>query len=106
MRGADARRRAETGKIILTSDACERGSHLKDMAQTISELAFDDLDAPPVVVGARNWITPSHELEEHFFPQAQWMIDAFHEKIMPLNNYVASNNFTELEQIRRNKLGV
>ena len=42
----------KTGRILLSSDACERGSHLKDMAQTISELAFDYLDAPPVVVGA------------------------------------------------------
>ena len=39
----------KTGKILLTSDACERGSHLKEMAQTISELAFDYLDAPQVV---------------------------------------------------------
>jgi hypothetical protein len=31
-------------------------------------LAFDDLDAPPVVVGARNWITPAAELEDAFFP--------------------------------------
>ena len=96
----------KTGKILLASDACERGSHLKDIAQTISELAFDYLDAPPVVIGARNWITPSHELEEHFFPQPEWFIDAIHEKIMPLPGHVAKNNFTEVEQIRRNKLGV
>lgn len=96
----------KTGKIVLASDACEKGSHLKDIAQNISELAFDDLDAPPVVIGARNWITPSHELEEHFFPQPSWIIDAISEKIMPLKGHVSQNNFTELEQIRRNKLGV
>lgn len=97
---------AKTGRIILTSDACERGSHLNDMAQTISELAFDYLDAPPVVVGARNWITPAYELEEHFFPQPSWIIDAIHEKILPLKGHTPGENFTELEQIRRNKLGV
>jgi len=96
----------KTGKIVLASDACERGSHLKDMAQTISELAFDYLDAPPVVVGSRNWITPAHELEEFFFPQADWIIDAIHEKIMPLKGHTVKNNFTENEIIRRNKLGV
>ncbi len=96
----------KTGRIILASDACERGSHLKDMAQTISETAFDYLDAPPVVVGARNWITPAHELEHHFFPQPEWLIDAFHEKIMPLKGYVAKNNYTVNEQLRRNRLGV
>jgi len=96
----------KTGRILLSSDACEKGSHLKDIAQNISELAFDYLDAPPVVVGARNWITPSHELEEHFFPQPSTIIDAISEKILPLKGHVSKNNFTELEQIRRNKLGV
>ena len=96
----------KTGKIILASDACERGSHLKDMAQTISELAFDYLDAPAVVIGARNWITPAYELEEYFFPQPEWFIDAIHEKIMPLKGQVAKVNFTPNEQLRINRLGV
>jgi 2-oxoisovalerate dehydrogenase E1 component len=96
----------KTGKILLASDACERGSHLKDMAQTISELAFDYLDAPPVVIGAKNWITPAYELEEHFFPQVDWFIDAIHEKIMPIKGYEAKNNFMPGEQLRINRLGV
>ncbi len=96
----------KTGKILLASDACERGSHLKDMAQTISELAFDYLDAPPVVVGARNWITPAYELEKFFFPQPEWFIDAIHEKIMPLKGHTPQNNFTAGEQLRLNRLGV
>lgn len=96
----------KTGKIVLVSDACDRGSHLKDMAQTISEVAFDYLDAPPVVVGARNWITPAHELENYFFPQAEWIIDAINEKIVPLKGHISQNNFTINEQLRRNRLGV
>lgn len=96
----------KTGRIILASDACERGSHLKDMAQTISELAFDHLDAPPVVIGAKNWITPAYELEQSFFPQPEWFIDAIHEKILPLPGHVAKNNFTSNEQLRINRLGV
>jgi len=96
----------KTGRILLTSDACERGSHLKDMAQTISELAFDYLDAPPVVVGARNWITPAYELENYFFPQPEWILDAINEKILPLKGHVATSNCTANEQIRTNKLGV
>lgn len=96
----------KTGRILLASDACERGSHLKDMAQTISELAFDYLDAPPVVIGARNWITPAYEYEEHFFPQPSWFIDAINEKIVPLKGHVSKQNYTEGEQLRQNKLGV
>lgn len=96
----------KTGRIVLSSDANERGSHLNDIAQNISELAFDYLDAPPIVVGARNWITPAHEHEKYFFPQAEWIIDAIHEKILPLEGHVATSNYTKNEQIRRNKLGV
>ncbi|MBM7582034.1 2-oxoisovalerate dehydrogenase E1 component [Caldicoprobacter guelmensis] len=96
----------KTGKIVITGDACERVSYLKDFAQNITELAFDYLDAPPVVVGARNWITPAHELERFFFPQPDWIIDAIHEKIVPLKGYVPSNNFTANEQLRRSRLGV
>jgi 2-oxoisovalerate dehydrogenase E1 component len=96
----------KTGRILLVSDACTRGSFLKEMAQTISELAFDSLDAPPVVVGSRNWITPAHELEEHFFPQESWIIDVIHERILPLQNHQPEGNFSVQEQIRRNKLGI
>lgn len=96
----------KTGRIVLVSDACERGSHLKDMAQTISELAFDYLDAPPVVIGAKNWITPAFELENSFFPQPEWIIDAINEKILPLKGHVAKTNFTSNEMIRTNKVGL
>ncbi len=96
----------KTGRILLTSDASERGSYLKDMAQRITELAFDELDAPPVVVGSRNWITPAYELEEFFFPGKEWIIDAIHEKIVPLKGHTVKNNFTNAEIIRRGKSGI
>ena len=96
----------KTGKILLASDACERGSVLKEMASVITDLAFDDLDAPPTVVGSRNWITPCYELESEFFPQADWIIDAINERILPIPGYVSKKNFTDNEKIRRAKLGV
>ncbi|WP_303861155.1 thiamine pyrophosphate-dependent enzyme [Alkalibaculum bacchi] len=96
----------KTGRILLTSDACQRNSILNDFAQNISELAFDYLDAPPVVVGSRNWITPIDELEEFFFPQADTIIDAVHEKIVPLAGHKVKFNHTKVEQIRRYKFGV
>jgi len=96
----------KTGKILLSSDACERGSYLNDMARNIAEMAFDDLDAPPVVVGSRNWITPAYEHEKYFFPQPDWIIDAIHEKIIPLRGHRVKHNFTINEQIRRAKNGI
>ena len=96
----------KTGRILLVSDASERGSYLKDVAHNITELGFDDLDAPPVVVGSRNWITPAYELEDYFFPQPSWIVDAIHEKIVPLKNHKTTQNFTTGEQLRRSRLGV
>ena len=96
----------KTGRILISGDANSRGSFLNDLARNITELAFDYLDAPPVVVGSRNWITPAYELEEAFFPQPSWFLDAIHEKIVPLPGYVPGENFTDMEQIRRAKLGV
>ncbi len=96
----------KTGRIVISGDANGRGSFLRDLASNITELAFDYLDAPPVVVGSRNWITPAHELEDYFFPQPSWIIDAIHERILPLEGHVPGNDFTEEDQLDRNMKGV
>jgi 2-oxoisovalerate dehydrogenase E1 component len=96
----------KTGRLVLVSDANERGSFLKEIAQNITEFAFDYLDAPPVVVGSRNWITPAYELENSFFPQTAWILDAIHDRILPLNGHQTKGNQTVAEKIRRYKLGV
>jgi 2-oxoisovalerate dehydrogenase E1 component len=76
------------------------------MAQTITELAFDYLDAPPVVVGSRNWITPAYEMEEYFFPQPGWILDAINEKIIPLKGHVNSVDYSDAKSIKLNREGV
>jgi 2-oxoisovalerate dehydrogenase E1 component len=96
----------KTGKVILASDAVERGSILHTVAANLAQLCFDYLDAPPVVIGSRNWITPAAELEALFFPQPYWILDAIHERILPLKNYQPKSNQTLGELARRSRLGV
>lgn len=96
----------KTGKVVLASDACERGSFLHTMASNISQLAFDYLDGPVAVVGARNWIVPSAELEEAFFPQAAWIIDTLHERVLPLPGHQPTTVQATEEILRRNRLGI
>jgi 2-oxoisovalerate dehydrogenase E1 component len=96
----------KTGRIVLASDASTRGSFLKEMAQTITELAFDYLDAPPVVVGSRNWITPAYEMEEYFFPQPDWILDAIHQKVLPLKGHQVKTDFSSEKSISLNKNGI
>ena len=96
----------KTGRVVLTSDACERGSFLHTMASNISQLAFDYLDGPVAVVGARNWITPAAELEDAFFPQKEWILDTIHERVLPLPGHKVTTVQTADEMLRRNRLGV
>jgi len=96
----------KTRKIVLASDACERGSVLQTMAAKITQFAFDELDAPPVIVGARNWITPADEVEDAFFPFEADILDAIHTHIIPLKGYSVARDCSTAELLRRSALGV
>lgn len=96
----------KTGKILLSGDAVTRGSFMNTFAQNISELAFDYLDAPPIIVASRNWISPAAEFEKYYFPQVHSFLDAIHEKIVPLKGYVCEDDFSSAAKIKREKMGV
>ena len=96
----------KTGKLVLVSEACERGSYLSNISSNVTQFAFNYLDAPPVVVGAPNFISPCPELDHYYYPQADWILDAIHEKIQRLPGYSAMQNFTTLEKMRRERKGV
>lgn len=96
----------KTGRAILVSEACERGSFLHTVASNLSQLAFDYLDGPIVVLGARNWITPPAELEDLFFPGPDWILDAVHERILPLPGYRPRTQQATSLILERNQLGV
>ena len=96
----------KTGLVLLASDATERGSFLHTMASNIAQLAFDYLDAPVAVLGARNWITPPAELDGSFFPGADWMIDMIHQRLLPLPGYSPRSEQGAGVILRRNRAGV
>ena len=96
----------KTGRLVLASDAVERGSALHNIASNITNLCFDQLDAPPVVIGAKNWISPAAEMEKDYYPQADWIIDAVHERIVPLPGHTVKHNYTNGELQRITRLGV
>jgi len=96
----------KTGRIVFASDAVERGSALHTIASNITTLCFDYLDAPPVVIGARNWISPAAELEKDYYPQADWIVDAVHQRVVPLPGHDAAQNYSNDELQRITRLGV
>ena len=96
----------KTGRLVIVTDACERGSFASEVARQITEMAFDELDAPPVVVASRNWITPAHELEESFFPQPSWILDAIDAKIVPLPGHVRVTDQSLEKKLSNERRGV
>ncbi len=96
----------KTGRILLTSDTCERGSCLQTMASKITQFAFYELDAPPVVLGARNWITPPDEVEDSFFPYPADILDVVHQHIIPLEGYTLSRDYSNEDLMRRSAKGI
>jgi len=96
----------KTGRLVIVTDACERGSFASEIARQITEMAFDELDAPPVVVASKNWITPAHELEEAFFPQPSWILDAIDAKILPLPGHVRVTDQSLAKKLDNERKGV
>jgi len=96
----------KTAKVVLVSEEVERGSVMQTVAANLTQLCFDDLDASPVIVGARNWITPAAELDSMFFPQPSWVLDAIHEHVLSLPGYHPVTNRTNGELMRRARLRI
>lgn len=73
----------KTHRLLLVSDGVLQGNFLHGLATRIQELAFDELDAPVVVLGASNAIAPPAELEHAYFVQASDIVEAVDERLLP-----------------------
>ena len=65
-----------TGRLVIVSEAVERGSFANTIAANVTRLAFDALKAAPIVLGAPNWIAPGADMEDKYAPQAHDICDA------------------------------
>jgi 2-oxoisovalerate dehydrogenase E1 component len=72
----------KTGRVVLASDACARGSFLNDVARNITDLCFDYLDAPPAVVGRKTGLR--RRLSRWFFFRRRHGYPMLTRKILPL----------------------
>lgn len=97
---------AKTGRLVCVSDANLRGSWLNTVAAKVSEEAFDDLDAPVVVLGARNWIAPPAELEWEFFVTPTDIVDAVHSRIVSLPGHVVQSGPGADGTLQESALGI
>ena len=66
-----------TGRIVVTGDACERNSFMRNLASNIAELAFDYLDAPPARVHQKDVPLPyAANLEALSLPSVEDIVKA------------------------------
>jgi 2-oxoisovalerate dehydrogenase E1 component len=77
----------KTHRLLVVSDAVEQGGYLGQRAARIQERAFDELDAPVVVLGAVDAIVPPAELEHAYFVQANDIVEAVGERLLPLRRH-------------------
>jgi 2-oxoisovalerate dehydrogenase E1 component len=97
----------KTGKVIIVGEGTERGSVMRDIASGIAEFAFDHLDAPPIALGARNWIRPASVYKGYYYPTAAAILDVIHQRILPLKDYTPSVQYVSAEEKqRRSEKGV
>lgn len=73
----------KTGRLVLVTEACERGSFPMTIAATVTRFAFADLKAPPRVIGAPNWIVPGADMETTYFPQVADIVDVVTGDLFP-----------------------
>ena len=97
---------AKTGRLICVSDANLRGSWLNTVAAKVSTEAFDDLDAPVVVLGARNWIAPPAEMEWEFFVTPEDILDAIHTRVLPLAGHQIQEGPGAEGTLEESRLGI
>jgi 2-oxoisovalerate dehydrogenase E1 component len=65
-----------TGRLLVVTEACERGSFAMTLAANLGRFGHAHLRAAPRVLGAPNWIVPGADMEDTYFPQPADIVDA------------------------------
>ena len=72
-----------TGRLLIVSEAVERGSFSNTIATNVMRLAFDKLKAAPIVLGSPNWIAPGADMEDTYTPQTNDVFDSVFAEFFP-----------------------
>ncbi len=75
-----------TGRLVIVSEATERGSFAMTLSSNVTRFAYRDLKAPPRVIGSPNWIVPGADMESTYFPQADDIVDVVVGELFPERN--------------------
>jgi len=73
----------KTGRLVVVTEACERGSFAMTLSTNVARFGFDALVAPPRVIGSPNWIVPGADMESTYFPQPHDIVDCVVAELFP-----------------------
>jgi 2-oxoisovalerate dehydrogenase E1 component len=76
----------KTGRLVIVTEASERGSFAMTLSANVARFGFGDLKAPPRVIGSPNWIVPGADMESTYFPQAHDIVDIVTAELFPDRN--------------------
>jgi 2-oxoisovalerate dehydrogenase E1 component len=76
----------KTGRLLIVTEAPERGSFAMTLASNVTRFGFASLLAPPRVLGAPNWIVPGADMESTYFPHAGDILDVVLLEMFPDRN--------------------
>jgi 2-oxoisovalerate dehydrogenase E1 component len=93
----------KTGRLLIVSEACERGSFAMTLAANIARFAGSALKTPARVLGTPNWIVPGAEMEESYFPDSARIMSAIGE-LLDLPG--ADTDTARREAMRRASVGL
>ena len=93
----------KTGRLLLVSEAAERGGFTNTIAANVTRHAFKSLKCPPRVLGTPNWIVPGAEMESTYFPQADDIIQIVTAEMFPEKhtNRRGSRHWDDIELARK-----
>ncbi|MGR3512586.1 MAG: alpha-ketoacid dehydrogenase subunit alpha/beta [Paracoccaceae bacterium] len=93
----------KTGRLLIVTEASERGSVPMTLASNVTRFAFSDLKTSPRVLGSPNWIVPGADMESTYFPQAHDIEDAVLGDLLGVtgHNRRGVRNWDDLELARK-----
>ncbi len=93
----------KTGRLLIVSEACERGSFAMTVAANVARFAGADLHAPVRVLGTPNWIVPGAEMEQSYFPNSDDILD----EVLDLLGLAAARGDRQRDEaMRRARIGL
>jgi len=81
----------KTGRLLIVTEACERGSFAATLASNVTQFAYSSLQAAPQILGSPNWIVPGAEMEATYFPSCTDILDHILRVFFPAQATVANS---------------